>query len=865
MRKTSRKRSPKVAIDLDKSDFLDVALELQADAFHNSSTLLSEHPSAVDREVNEAQLAQELVSRQWTSSDLVNHALGELVPLDLAARILYLFLAHGVLSVATTKCPSQDIPEEAWAEICARAAFLTALQQGNIEQTAVDEQPPDTYVWRWHLDFDTSKERHTGTVDFLNVVGVLAYVCAMSVDDTFAARRRPALRFSTMPNPQAAFPLPNNKEDSRPDLFALPYSAFRKAQPSDTASTVAENTRILPMILANFPNVFSHAHKPEVDGVSKGSEDTIPPLQFMSYTGLPLTSTSVSFEQFYEQISLLSHAATRPTNLSSDLQAMFDADKLDVSYACWPGILLAGETKESNIHKGIMQELVYMQQQRCTQPHLRSVLGLACTADETVFLRADAIGTERHHIRNTASTGVVELIQLVLGLTLADDEHSGVHPAFVFQDVARPFAPSKEAMPIQYRHRQAVYMDVGADSAAGEATRFYLDYLVDSRGSLTGRHTVVWSAFREVDACDPSICEEHLGSSGRVYVGPYALKMYYADMGSRAQKTDIEHFVKQHAHQDGAKYVLLPERTWRGEFVHQSVRGFAHEGDVPETVRRKMIIRREIVSMSPLKRTLAQYQTVQWLYSIGVLHRDISNGNILLASEEPSTFIHPQERTVIPLSEEPRAKITLVRRKNHEPTGVVGLLHDLDMAGGVNPPAEECSPTARKFPTGTLPYMSVDVLQSRRRFHRVQDDMQSVFFVAYLFAFTYGAPATFTYPFQKPSHGHRWPTEINSWAFGPNLDMLGSIKSSFFSIAEKWLATFEQQTLAYWEEGSQHKKTLKELLLALHDGCLWYGLDDGDEHASESFVVNVKASPSLVIEVLDRLFARNPELYRLRG
>ncbi|KAI0721369.1 hypothetical protein C8T65DRAFT_735381 [Cerioporus squamosus] len=864
----------KAAIELDKHDFSDVALQLQAESAFSSpssSALLSEHtpqnvtecseraesawrppmkvsgtaPSEsglmVRREVVKAQLAQELASRQWTSSDLVSHSFGDLVPLQLAARILYLFLLHAVLAVATKESPNEDMPVEAWADICARAVFLTALQQGDVEDTAVDQLPTDGYVWRWHPCFYTSTEKHT--VDFLNVVGVLAYVCAWSVDNTFD-RHLPAVRFSTIPNPLLAFPLPHGKQDVRPDLVALPYTAFRKSQPSDTASNLMETTRILPFILADFPNVFSYARNPEVD-VPKAPEDPIPPLQVMSHGSSTFisisTSTSDPFTELHEQLSLLSQPATHPIDLSSELQAMFDADKLDVSYACWPSILLSGENKQSDIRSGILQELVYMQQQRCTRPHLRSVLGLACTRDETVFLRADAIGTERCQIRNRSSTGVVELIQLVLGLTLANDERLGVHPAFVFQDVTRPFSSSKGAQAMPYRYRQAVYMDTGADSASGEATRFYLDHLVDNRGSLTGRHTVVWSAFREVDACDPSICEEHLGGGDRVFVGPYALKMYYADVETRAQKTDIEQYVRNHASQEGAKCVLLPDKTWRLEKVHRSVRGFAFENLIPETVRRKMTIRQEVVSVSPLKRTLAQYQSVaevaraiaDWLYTIGLLKRDISNGNILLALEEPSIFIKPLERTFLPSSGEPPTTIGLVRRKKHEPAGVIGLLHDLDRAGGVIPPIEDRSPAVMKFRTGTPPYMSIEVLLGSFRFHRVQNDMQSIFYVAYLFAFTYDAPATSTHPLENPSHGYCWPDAVNNWAFGPSLELLGLPKSGFFATRDKWLDLFERKTLKYWKEESLHKRALRELLVTLHDHCLWVGQDDADELFAE--------------------------------
>lgn len=70
------------------------------------------------------------------------------------------------------------------------------------------------------------------------------------------------------------------------------------------------------------------------------------------------------------------------------------------------------------------------------------------------------------------------------------------------------------------------------------------------------------------------------------------------------------------------------------------------------------------------------------------MHRDISEGNILLAREDPSRFNHAETRTITLIAQYPwrllpTESIQLVRRK---PTqgNIYGLLHDMDMAAAVS-------------------------------------------------------------------------------------------------------------------------------------------------------------------------------------
>jgi hypothetical protein len=131
--------------------------------------------------------------------------------------------------------------------------------------------------------------------------------------------------------------------------------------------------------------------------------------------------------------------------ISPDLEKRLLADQLDTSYACWPGISISGKNQYQNISVGAVQALAYMDQQRRTQAHRRYVLGLALNEDEIGLLRADGVGTERRTVDKSSATGVVEVVQLALGLVVADDAVLGAHPAFELVERVAPSASFTEA------------------------------------------------------------------------------------------------------------------------------------------------------------------------------------------------------------------------------------------------------------------------------------------------------------------------------------------------------------------------------------------------------------------------------------
>jgi hypothetical protein len=151
--------------------------------------------------------------------------------------------------------------------------------------------------------------------------------------------------------------------------------------------------------------------------------------------------------------------------VSPDLEKRLLADQLDTSYACWPGISISGENQCKNMSGAAVQALAYMEQQRRTQAHRRYVLGLALNEDEIGLLRADGVGTERRTVDKSSATGVVEVVQLALGLVVADDEVLGVHPAFELAERMVPSDSLAKATTTQTEPTQGVKPDeVGAQA-----------------------------------------------------------------------------------------------------------------------------------------------------------------------------------------------------------------------------------------------------------------------------------------------------------------------------------------------------------------------------------------------------------------
>ncbi|KAG6883433.1 hypothetical protein C0993_006218 [Termitomyces sp. T159_Od127] len=166
--------------------------------------------------------------------------------------------------------------------------------------------------------------------------------------------------------------------------------------------------------------------------------------------------------------------------------------------------------------------------------------------------------------------------------------------------------------------------------------------------------------------------------------------------------------------------------------------------------------RQEIFTISALKRTLSQFETVEEFYhviigvlrgiesleAIDIIHRDISFGNIVINKEIYCDTDKVFEWIDIDLYGQP-ARVALVRRETVD-IGFSGGLHDLDMAAYIPKaefdqeeivPSTLAPPTVaprepvlvvedkpqRDLRTGTVPFMSIPLLFGGQ--HSVSDDV----------------------------------------------------------------------------------------------------------------------------------------------
>ncbi|KAJ2918864.1 hypothetical protein MD484_g1531, partial [Candolleomyces efflorescens] len=602
------------------------------------------------------------------------------------------------------------------------------------------------------------------------------------------------------------------------------------------------------------------------------------------------------FAQSLERLKqALQEQLDAPFSLSTDILPELDCGYLCNKYACFQGFGVTGEVKTTEFCKAIAQELVHVQQHGRAQPHLQFVLGIAKVGERITFIREDAIGTEEVTLNGKKGSGVLEIIRLALGLGVATAQMLGAHPGFELSDDDEvsielkedaPAVPTRVATDSSADSSEHSLFVTDSETSGGKRKRgpntatsskhprltpplkywapspvffninkqrYFLEHLAQGRRSITGRQTRVWCAYLELEPGDlqdpppkrdggrvlPSIHEDDLvkakallASKSRVFVGPYALKIQYADMDSPAMTNRIVENIQDRMRQNpekGYKYLLVPEWIHRGDEVITAIRGFE---SVPPTVEKNYIRRQELVSVSLFKRTLGHYcslgevcravadgyRAILWLHETGYVHRDLSDGNLLLARETPTTFTGPHSKSVQYGGR--NEAITLVRRRPHKPKDVFGLVHDLDMAALVQalqpvpspPPVEPSSPMDEedtiwasmasddlepqqersgkndeevrlRHRTGTPPYMSVRILRGLSEAHCVHDDAESLFYVLYLFPFQHPLPANqCMYPGPLPRYRATLPHAIKKWAGGWNQDLefLGLTKQAFF-------------------------------------------------------------------------------------
>ncbi|KAF8836358.1 hypothetical protein BDN67DRAFT_974294 [Paxillus ammoniavirescens] len=172
-----------------------------------------------------------------------------------------------------------------------------------------------------------------------------------------------------------------------------------------------------------------------------------------------------------------------------------------------------------------------------------------------------------------------------------------------------------------------------------------------------------------------------------------------------------------------------------------------------------------------------------YLVDIGILHRDVSENNIVLGCHPKDTRGYIVDLDMaIPYKPQPSSP----------PLDLQKILDDikLRLKGKKAPMTSQTSVPSKADRTGTTPYMSVDVLLGRGHSHF--DDMESFFYVLLVFFLSYDGPMSkenllqahergFTLQYERAAHIRTWPPEFQWWST-KNMYSSAQAKTSLFDL-----------------------------------------------------------------------------------
>ncbi|KAG6861637.1 hypothetical protein C0995_014076 [Termitomyces sp. Mi166 len=606
-----------------------------------------------------------------STPDLVDKVFGKIMTVRLTSFVLLSFLHSNLLTV---ELDGKEFIREQWPEACACAASSAGAGA-------------DSTTWCEVLDEGTEH----GVEIFFNVVGLSAYIVAMT---TGVAEEKSeshyTIRYSAQFTRTAVKPdFPNTRNASgRPDEFL------------EIASPLRIIKERFPFIL----NGYSHVLPDIMDPIEDSSQTRLSTASNQT-TGPPVVSDStMSIRDEMVAFAASLEAGFQPYASPQVEQVLCEYSQrcfLDLPRVCAPEVLLSGVM---NININPNGTRTVMQRQRRSQPWLRSLWSLAINEDELGLFRADAAGLQKYTFDRLTGSGVIQSVQVALGITVATNEELGIHPAFSFREaVSKPLSesgqertvsnadaempPYKKAQkessrilprPRFYRYKECVYKEV----------------LDEDRGK-----------YPQADG---------IAKTSPLFVGPFALKMYSADVDHEAYKFDLV----QKAIEANVRYVVLPKQyvcnapisynrlliknsMWYLGKVVQDLR----PGGYLQMEDSELDDREEIMMISPFKRTLAQFSDADEFYSglidalkgdhlvlapslflikvsgiesltnAGLMHCDVSIDNILLeaepypASNEVINFVTFTTDGTVDI------EIALLFQRS----GSDGGLHDLDL------------------------------------------------------------------------------------------------------------------------------------------------------------------------------------------
>ncbi|KAG6873714.1 hypothetical protein C0995_012178 [Termitomyces sp. Mi166 len=771
-----------------------------------------------------------------STPDLVDKVFGKIASVRLASFVLLAFLYSNLLTV---EVDGKELIREEWPEACACAGA---------NSTTVDPSSDVTkrYLWKWCEVLDEGTKH--GVEIFFNVVGLAAYIVAMTTGAAEELRnRKVTTRFATLPSSYGPLFNPTSPCSSSPlpHFFALPSTSFvskNTQSASGRPDEFLEMASPLCIIKEKFPfilNRFSHIFPDIMDSIEDFSQTR---LLTASSQISNLTAPSDSTASIREELIAFAASLEADPKLCASPQVeqvlceYSQRRFLDLSRICAPEVLLLGVITIS-INADRMRTM--MQCQRRSQPWLRSLWSLAINEDELGLFRADAVGLQEYTFDRLTGFGVIQSIQVALGITVATNEELGIHPAFSFREaVSKPFSePGQERTtsngdadmppykkvrkecsgiprPRLYRYKEVNFCSLENRSlrtsntphvnAAEPKIKYYVRYLLKDERSLFGRSTRVWCVYKEVLDEERGKYPQTDGvtKTSPLFVNPFALKMYNADVNHEAYKFDLV----QRAIDANVRYVVLPKHIW-------------YLGKVVQDLRPGGCLRMDDSELD---------DRIESLADAGLMHCDVSIDNILLEAEPYSVPNEVIDFVTFTTDGTADTEIALL----FQPSGSHGGLHDLDLLERVSGYQKSVRGQEKFNRVGTLPFMSIECIKGQK--HVVIDDVHSLFYVLYLSMFQLAGPVPNCYPSAPTEVAFEYPEEVKDWAadespeYGWTKEQLfahvKAMKTHFFERQRKdmsyppWYFTAATQSLPFWRDNF----AIHRVFLAAFHEDLWF-------------------------------------------
>ncbi|KAJ7933855.1 hypothetical protein B0H13DRAFT_684467 [Mycena leptocephala] len=757
-------------------------------------------PLRTSQEDDQRYLVTELSGARYQSDDLVDDVFGHFLPASLIGVVLAALLTKKLVKV--TYANGRPVPEKyhpsavAWA--VAHAERAGCIPDPLATPAVSPKTPEHNFIWTWILPDTPNRRTETGAAQFMNSVANLAFKEIHELAPTALGHRWIQWRFGRPPRPDYAYPMPDVVEnvDQRLDNHVLPSKAW--IVPSEQDKQGLEELEELEE--PELPSEPAPSRSDHHDRFTDAAADSVAEedLDQGNLDQKTMADLQAAYHDTREQLrNTAANGAWHNYQQSSLPQG--EPEILREGYANWTRTRIVVELKASDLPDAIRQAHLYLRTLHRAQPWLAAAHGIAMTEKQMCLLRSDAAGCEECSFKLSSGRGIIDTIRVALGTVTAEDQEFGHNPAFACKEETK----SVETFRSQGTgKRQKIVQDYFChvvDTIKLGDNIFTVQEIISSTASIRGRGTVVFKVRREDD-------QKH-----------WALKRTWVDVLSESQENKLMEIARDKK----VEYVLLPEEGHCWTYLDTDfMRGSVDRATASQAVDLKtrdlktrgafddVELRQETYCLLPYKLPLHDFRDVKDFVSgvicilkgldslytkASIIHGDVSFGNFLF-DEDGGTAANPRQAWLVDLD---NASIEISREPYSEPDPE-SLLIPVNDAPGV-----------QQFPvvTGTGPFMALQVMDGEQREHA--SDVESVFYLLFLFFFTFGKPQTD--PFL---HGNlTWHHSIEEWTTG-SLSKMARAKTSFFSKPRLQMQrVLQRYTCPEWQDDGATKESINRLVL----------------------------------------------------